>query len=117
MLCLQVGMRLHQRNYERVRACWDAWQLRMLQAQEQRRQAILWNAAAAFREKELLVAGVQAFRRSVADAREQRRLRLLQAKLFAEWRQLAATSGEAPRLPTTSLYDPHARRLTCQPDA
>ena len=103
MLRLQVDVRLHQRNYERVRACWDAWQLWVLQAQEQRRQAILWNAAAAFREKELLVAGVQAFRLSVVDAREQRRLRLLQAELFSEWRQLAATSGEAAHhLPCTT---------------
>lgn len=45
----EVGARLHQRNWQRVQACWDAWQLYVLQAQERRRQAILWNAAEAFR--------------------------------------------------------------------
>lgn len=45
----QVGMRLHERNHKRLLACWSAWQLAVLEAQALRRQAILWNAAAAFR--------------------------------------------------------------------
>lgn len=45
----EVGVRLHERNHERLEACWGAWQLAVLEAQALRRQAILWNAAAAFR--------------------------------------------------------------------
>lgn len=45
----EVGARLHQRNYERVAACWHAWQVAVLQAQEQRRQGMLEFAAIALR--------------------------------------------------------------------
>jgi hypothetical protein len=45
----EVGARLHQRNYERVAACWRAWQLAVLQAQEERRQGMLEFAAIALR--------------------------------------------------------------------
>ena len=45
----EVGARLHQRNHELLLACWDGWQLAVLQAQARRRQAMLDNAAAAFR--------------------------------------------------------------------
>ncbi len=45
----EVGARLHYHNYQRVAACWRAWQLHVLQAQEQRRQAMLGYAADAHR--------------------------------------------------------------------
>lgn len=86
-------MRLHQRNFERVQAAWAAWQLFVLQAQEARRQAMLANAAAAFRDRQLLAAGLLACRRGVADAREARHLASLLLAAFAEWRHQAATSS------------------------
>ncbi|PRW60080.1 hypothetical protein C2E21_1756 [Chlorella sorokiniana] len=45
----EVGVRLHQRSFELLQACWGAWQLYLLQAQAHRRAAMLWNAAEAFR--------------------------------------------------------------------
>lgn len=45
----EVGVLLHTRNFQAMRAVFDTWQLRVLELQELRRQQILWNAAAAFR--------------------------------------------------------------------
>ena len=46
----------------------------------------------ACREKQLLVAGLAAFRGAVQSARAHRRLLALRAEMFQEWRRLAATS-------------------------
>ncbi|EFN53243.1 hypothetical protein CHLNCDRAFT_137152 [Chlorella variabilis] len=88
----EVGARLHQHNYQLAEACWRAWQLHVLQAQEQRRQAMLGYAAEAHRERRMQAAGLAAFRQAVADACEGRRLARLLAKALVEWRRLAATS-------------------------
>lgn len=55
----EVGVRLHQRNYERVAAGWRAWQLAVLQAQEERRQAMLCYAADAHRWVAAVVAALK----------------------------------------------------------
>ncbi|KAL4458778.1 hypothetical protein ABPG75_013643 [Micractinium tetrahymenae] len=89
----EVGVRLHERNHARLQTCWSAWQLAVLEAQARRRQAMLWNAAVAFRERQLLVAGLQAFCQAVQRAHEGRRLARLQVHMFAEWRRLAASSA------------------------
>ncbi|PSC76642.1 hypothetical protein C2E20_0664 [Micractinium conductrix] len=89
----EVGVRLYERNHERLQAAWGAWQLAVLEAQAVRQQAILWNAAAAFREKQLQLAGLQAFRHAVACAREERRLARLQVRSLHSWRLLAASSA------------------------
>ncbi len=48
--------------------------------------------AVSCREKQLLVAGLQAFQGAVHAAHELRRLLALRAEMFAEWRRLAASS-------------------------
>lgn len=52
------------------------------------------SADPACRERQLLLAGMQAFRQAVQRAHEGRRLAALQAHMFAAWRHLAASSGE-----------------------
>lgn len=46
----EVGALLHSRNYQKMGEAFRAWQLHVLERQEQRRQQILWNAAVAFRQ-------------------------------------------------------------------
>ena len=88
----EVGARLHAANFEALRRTFGAWQLLVIQREAERRQHILWNAAVAFREKQLLLAGLSAFVAAAAEARECARLLALRGPAFAMWRQLAATS-------------------------
>lgn len=44
------------------------------------------------REKQLLLGGLLAFRGAVHEAHQHRRLLLLRAEIFQEWRRLAASS-------------------------
>jgi hypothetical protein len=46
----EVGALLHTRNYQLLGEAFRTWQLHVLEQQEHRRQQILWNAAAAFRQ-------------------------------------------------------------------
>lgn len=52
------------------------------------------SAGPACRERQLLLAGLQALRQAVQRACEGRHLAQLQAHMFAGWRHLAASSGE-----------------------
>ncbi|GAB4821794.1 hypothetical protein N2152v2_008840 [Parachlorella kessleri] len=88
----EVGALLHTRNYQLMGHSFRAWQLRVLERHELRRQQILWNAAVAFREKQLLMAGMQAFHGQVQAAHNHRRLLALRAEMFHDWKRLAATS-------------------------
>eukprot|EP00887_Chlorella_sp_A99_P006536 scaffold3.g6536.t1 len=88
----EVGVLLHARNFEALRRAFGAWKLFVLQQQEERRQAILRNAAVAFREKQLLLAGLAAFGAGVAEAAERRRLARLASCMWREWRRVAAAS-------------------------